>query len=243
MTLLNQAVAVRKGVQSRVHEATTELHRLLDKQALFNGIARKFRPLTEDSERFPDESQNVQQNAKDVVKTICSKLVELIDIEATVDATNAVATADVVVDGVVLAKDVPATTLLFLEKELGRVRSDLRNIPELDPSEAWTKDVNSDLYVTLPQETARTKKVQKAIVLYPATPEHPAQTQMISEDQVAGYWSVVKMSGAMPKPDKLALIEKADLLLDAVKSAREKANTKEVVRKEIGNDLMSFLLK
>ena len=243
MTLLNQAVAVRKGIQARVHEATTELHKTLDKAVLFNGFAKKFQPLDESGERFPDENQNVQMTASEVVKQIAKSMVELLDVEATVDATNALATASIVVEGVVVADKVPATTLLFLEKQLQLFRSDLRNIPELDPAERWDRDVNTNLFVTKPQETRRTQKVQKAIVLYPATPEHPAQTQLISEDVTVGQWTMVKVSGAMPKPEKAALVEKADKLIDAVKSAREKANTQEVLKMEVGSKLFDFLLK
>ncbi len=61
-------------------------------------------------------------------------------------------------------------------------------------------------------------------MLYDATPEHPAQTQIITRDVLAGYWSQVRHSGAMPKPEKDALAERVEKLLQAVKQAREAAN-------------------
>jgi hypothetical protein len=49
-----------------------------------------------------------------------------------------------------------------------------------DEGESWTKVTNSGLWVTEPIQTHRTKKVQKPIVLYPPTTEHPVQTQLIA---------------------------------------------------------------
>ena len=242
MKLLNQAVAIRKGVQSRVHDKTTELHKTLDKSVLFNGFQKQFRPLEDAGERFPDENQNVQLSATVVIGDMAKALTELIDIEATVDATNAVACADITVDGTVIAAKIPATTLLFLEKQMQLFRSDLKNIPELDPAESWTLDNALGVFVAPVQETTRSKKVQKPIVMYPATPEHPAQTQMTIEDVTIGHWRLTKQSGAMRKTDKATLLEKADKLLDAVKAAREQANTQEVVKMEVGSKLFSFLL-
>lgn len=243
MKQLNQAVAIRKGVQNRVHEVTTELHKSLGQASLFNGFSKQFRSLDEAGERFPDESNKVQLTADSTIKQITKSLTELFDTEATVDKTNGVAQSDIVIDGEVIVAGVPATTLLFLEKQLGLLRSDLKKVPELDPAETWTKDENSGLNVTEVQQTHKTKKIQKAIVLVEPTKEHPAQAQLITEDVTVGHWFLTKMSGAMPKPQKDALLEKADKLIDAVKAAREKANTQEVVEMEVGTKLFNFLLK
>lgn len=242
MKVLNQAVAVRKGVQSRVHDATTEFHRTLEKPGLFHGFSKKYKPLDDAGERFPDESQKAQFNAEDVLKEAAKAITELLDIEATVDATNALAKADVVVDGTVVAKGVPSTTLIFLEKQLDLFRSDLKKAPELDQAEDWTADPNSNLFKTEKQLTHKTKKVQKAIVKYDATPEHPAQTEMVTEDVTIGHWELVKISGALPKPKKAALMEKTNKLIDAVKIAREQANNQPVAELKVGGQIFGFLL-
>lgn len=61
-------------------------------------------------------------------------------------------------------------------------------------------------------------------MLYPATPEHPAQTQMITEDVIAGHWSLTKHSGAIARPQKEAIALRVEEVLRAVKEAREEAN-------------------
>ena len=97
----------------------------------------------------------------------------------------------------------------------------------LDPAEEWTWDAAATLWKTSPQETIKTKKVKKAIVLYPATPEHPAQTQLIDEDVVVGTWMQVKQSGAIKDDVRRALVRRCEVLQRAVKQARERANMAE----------------
>lgn len=132
---------------------------------------------------------------------------------------------------------------MFLEKQLTDLFTFVKTIPVLDPAEEWTKDLNSGLQKTAPSQTHRTKKTPKAIVKYPATPEHPAQTEMVTEDIIAGYWSQVKMSGAMPKPDKDGLMLSVNRLHEAVKTAREQANMADEVQiKNIGDAIFDHLL-
>jgi hypothetical protein len=133
--------------------------------------------------------------------------------------------------------------LLFLEKQLTDIRTFVGNLPVLDPAESWSEDKNSGLYRTEPTSTHRTKKVQKPIVLYPATPEHPAQTQIITEDVIVGFWSQVKQSGAIPRPQKLIILDRVERLLKAVKEAREAANIQEEVKTpDIGAAIFGYLL-
>ena len=133
-------------------------------------------------------------------------LAELFDITATKDWANCSARATVVVDGKPLLEDVPATYLLFLEKQLSDLRTFIDKMVELDAGEDWLEDPSTGMYRTEAIKTQRTKKVQRPIVLYDATEHHPAQTQLITEDVVAGYWNTVKYSGApQPPPPGVAM--------------------------------------
>jgi hypothetical protein len=152
-----------------------------------------------------------------------------------------VARADVVVDGRVLVKDAPATFLLFLEKQLSDLSTFVGKMAELDPAEDWSPDPSTGLYKTAPTQIHRTKKVQRALVLYPATEEHPAQTQLITEDVVSGYWTTVKMSGALPQPKKRELLQRIEKLSNAVKTAREQANAVDAPEKKLGQEVLSYL--
>ncbi len=170
-------------------------------------------------------------------------LTELMDVTASKDYANCHARADVVVEGQTLVKDAPVPFLLFLEKHLTDLHTFVDKLPNLDSADDWVSDPNSGLYKTAPIATHRTKKVQKPIVLYDATDKHPAQTQLITEDVLVGYWDTVKQSGALPLPRKRELLERLESLSQAVKFAREQANDAEATEQKIGGAIFAYLLK
>lgn len=244
MAKLNQIIAIEKGVKSRVYAEVSELHKANQKPALFNGFSKSYQANDEDGEKLPPERQRVQFEVHEVLSRVDRALTELIDVTARKDYTNCYAKADVVVDGKTIVGQAPVPFLLFLEKQLTDMRAFVAALPVLDEAETWARDPNSGLYKTDGIQTHRTKKVQKALVLYNATPEHPAQTQLVTEDIIAGYWTQVKMSGAMPKPEKDALLERVETLLKAVKQAREAANMcDEVGGPSVGVAIFDYLLR
>jgi hypothetical protein len=243
MHKLNQILAIERSTKSRVHGDVTRMHHSLQKPALLNGFTKTYRARDEDGDVYPPEKQKVQLQAAEMLKQAGRLIAELVDVTATRDYGNCHAKADLVVDGEVLLSDVPATFLLFLEKQLADLKTFVTKIPPLDAAEDWSLDVGSNLYKTAPIQTSKTKKVQRPIVLYPATDKHPAQTQLISEDVVVGNWVTVKHSGAIPPARKSELLERIERLSSAVKFARETANGVEVTKREVGERLLAYLLK
>lgn len=241
MPKLNQVLAIEKGVKTRVYSELTELHKATQKPALMNGFHKTYHPKDEEGETYPAEHQKTQFNHGDVIKRVAAILSELFDITATKDWANCSAKANVMVDGKVLLEDVPATYLLFLEKQLGDLHTFFTKMTELNPAEHWSEDPSSGLFKTEPTNTQRTKKVQRPIVLYDATEHHPAQTQLITEDVVVGYWNTVKFSGGIPKPMKKAILERIEKLSQAVKFAREAANGLEIQHKHLGKEVFDYL--
>ncbi len=135
----------------------------------------------------------------------------------------------------------PATYLLFLEKQLQDLHTFIAKMAELDPGSDWSVDPGTGLYKTEATLTQRTRKVQRPITLYEATKEHPAQTQLITEDVIAGSWITIKYSGAMPAPRKKQLLARIEKLSNAVKFAREQANAVEATDKKLGKEVFDFL--
>lgn len=242
MPKLNQIVAIEKGVKSRVYSEITELHKASQKPDLFNGFIKTYQRQNEDSEDYPAERKVVQMKADVVLKRVASLLTEAINVAAVKDFANCNAKADIVVDGIVLVRDVPATHLLYLEKQLTDLRTFIDKLPVLDEADVWSKDEQSDLFKTAPIATHRTKKTARPIVLYEATKEHPAQTQLISEDVLVGYWNTVKHSGAIPAPQKTKLLARTEELLKAVKFAREQANGTDAMAVYVAEPLFEYLL-
>lgn len=242
MPKLNQVIAIEKSVKSRVYSELTELHKSSQKAEPFNGFVKTYRKKDEEGEDYPAERKKVQVVADSLLERAATILTELFDVTASKDFANCHARADVEVDGQVLVPNAPVSYLLFLEKQLNDLRTFIDKLPELDEADDWSKDENSGLFKTTPIPTHRTKKVQRAIVLYEATKEHPAQTQLITEDVIVGYWDTIKHSGALPVPRKKVLLERVEKLAKAVKFAREKANSADAEEQKIGKKLFAFLL-
>ncbi|MCA9494174.1 MAG: hypothetical protein KC621_29805 [Myxococcales bacterium] len=241
-TKLNQIVAIEKGVKSRVYSAVTELHKESQKAEPYTGLSKTYRKRDEDGEDMPGETKRVRQVATDVLTQLSRLQTELWDVEATREWANTKAHADVVVDGRVLVKDAPVTYLLFLEKQVNDLRTFVDKMPTLDDTEEWSEDPNTGLFRTGRVTTHRTKKTPKVIVKYEATKEHPAQTELVHEDLVVGYWETVKSSGALPAPRKAKLLERIEKLGRAVKMAREQANDMACEKLDIGATVFGWLL-
>lgn len=239
---LSALLAVGKDVKSTGNATITRLHHLLQKPSCVVGIRRNYAPKTEGGEQLPSEATNVQVRSAEALREATSAFAGIIDVILKTDLTNTKAHADIVVDGTVLATAIPATTLLSLEKQLVDLSTFVEKIPELDQAESWALDEGVGEYRSTPSSTLRTKKVQQPLVLYPATDKHPAQVQMITEDVAVGTWTITKFSGALPRSRREFIAERVRKLLAAVKIAREEANAINVVEREIGSTLMSWVL-
>jgi hypothetical protein len=241
MPRLNQIIAVEKGVKSRSFSELTDAHHSLQKPTLLAGISRTYRPKDEEGERLPPESTRVQVKTEDVIRKTVTTLARLFDVTATKDWANSVARADVVVDGQPILTDVPVTYLLFLEKQLVDLHTFVRKLPVLDPSESWAFDPSADCWATEPVETVRTKKIPRNHVKAEATEKHPAQVEVYYEDVPVGYWRTVKFSGAVAATRVNELLERVEKLQQAVKFAREEANSTEVTDVRAGDKVLNYL--
>lgn len=239
---LHEAIAVRKGIKSRTYGIKTDLDKKIQKPDLFNGLTKEFKPLEDGGVVYPPDSKVVAENTHDILRRARAAFAEFFDIEATLDRGNQSAVSDVVVDGKVVIKDAPVTLLLSLEKEFNDLYTFVSDMPTLDVSKSWAKDPNSHLFRSETEITHKTKKVQKPVVLYPHTPEHPAQTQIVSDDVMEGFWHKTFISGAMPLPEKEILLERIDKLRQAIKRARARANDTEVEKQEIGDAIFAYIL-
>jgi len=242
VTRLNQIIAVEKGVKSRSYADLTEAHHTLQKSALLAGIARTYQPRDDDGEQYPPESTRVQVRADDVLRGTAATLTRLFDVTATKDWANCQAKADVVVDGQTVLTGVPATYLLFLEKQLTDLHTFIAKLPVLDAAETWARDEAADCWATEPVQTTRTRKIPRNHVKAEATDKHPAQVEVYYEDVVVGNWRTVKFSGAMPASRIKSLLERVDKLARAVKFAREEANSLEITDQHLGERVFGYLL-
>jgi hypothetical protein len=236
---INAIVTARKG---DAEKQLTELYKLIQKEQLFAGRERTYRPLDEvNGQKLPPESQRVQQRTADLVRQARDKWTELWNLVLTQDTGNQQAKADIVVDGLVLLKGVPVTTLLFLDKQVNDLETFVSKLPTPDPAEEWTHDPNTGLLRSRATESVRTSKEPTVIVKYPATTEHPAQTELFTKDVPVGTWTQILYSGCVPTDRKNAILARVRKLQDAIKVAKEQANLLDVERQKAGEPLLAFV--
>lgn len=239
---LNQVLAIEKGIKERVNKVITDIYHAAQKPALFNGFVKRYRPIVEGAETYPEQRAKVQHSAEADLRAVIAAKVELANVTMQKDKANTEARADISVDGEVIVADAPATFILWAEKQVEDLRTFVTKLPTLDEGEDWDADANSGLFKSGDITTHRTQKVQEPLVLYPATDKHPAQTQLIVKDILVGFWDEVKVSGALPAPRKAAILERVEKLYRAVKVAREAANLQEAPRQDVGTALYEFVL-
>jgi hypothetical protein len=166
------------------------------------------------------------------------------DLQYQKNATNRMATGDVMWRGKVLLAGMPIDELLGLAARLTKLRELYVAAPTLDASKHWRPADGAHVWeLQYPEETTKTEKKTIPNVVVPATKEHPAQVQLSTRDDVVGRYTVTRRSGSATALQKAEALKRIDELLMEVKQARVRANDAEVVRGTISGMLLPLLLE
>lgn len=217
------------------------------KSHLFRKKIVTFRPNEENIPPTTEAQSDIQTTLSKEIHWVSGFLTKAVDSGYQIDIGNTQAKADLVVDGMSepLAKDVPATSLLQLEKHLVAVRELAAAIPTLDPAQGFTEDktLGKGYWVARDIVKGRTKKVKKVLTLAPATDKHPAQVQTYDEDVTIGTILEQEWSALTTPAIKSEVLARVDNLIQAVKKARSRANSLEldVTAHKIGKKLMDYV--
>lgn len=225
---LHQVLALLKGERARAEQFITRMYHVFQRTEPLAGISRTYQPRDDDGEKLPPESTRVQVRASDILDGLRTDLGRLFELTLTHEVGNQRAGADIMVDGRLILADVPVTYLLFLEKKLVDFHTIVNKLPVLDPATEWHYDENTGTYRSTPVMTVRSKKVPRNHVLAEATDKHPAQVQVWQEDVSVGTWTTVRFSGALPADRVAELRTRVQKLQDAVRVARETANSTDI---------------
>lgn len=237
---LHELVAIRKGIKTRTYAALSQLHKISQKAELYNGMTKEYHPIEEDGLKLPPASTIVQSFFEDILNQARTIATEAWDTEATQEWGNQQATATLTLGNLTI-ENVPATFLLYMEKQLSDLYTFVEKLPTLDSDKIWLKDENSRTYVTDEVKTARTETVTSPVVVTEATDKHPAQWTNVNKIMTRGYWHTRNQSGAMPKPLKAKLLTRITTARDEVKRARSRANDTEVEKKQVASALFDYL--
>lgn len=218
-------LAFEKDVRKRTQARMTDLHRDSQKADLVSGVHKKYQPLDDAGQRYPDERKPVHLLINDAIQGFSDAWQEETELVGRKEAANTEARADVVLpNGRVLAEAVPVGYLLFLEKQLQHVRTFVEKLAELPVGENWTWNPDDALYHSDDKVTQRTEKIPEVVQMTPTTKEHPGTAQLMARDKVVGLWTTVLYSGATTRARKRVMLDHIAEISDAVKAAREKAN-------------------
>jgi len=250
---LHELLAVESDLEGRARNIMNETRKVFsDKAVLFMGAVRSYNPFVDDGIDYPSEYQELTSTVDEKLSYTGKTIVQYYDALLQKEATNQVAKADLIVDGVVIASNLPATFLLGMESRLRKVREVYEKIPTLSIGTEWQKDESKGegvWCVAHPEETMKTEKTVKSKVLYDAKfpkaneggQSIPAVIDKWTETVNVGKYTKHVWSGMVSPARKSELLDRIDTLLRAVKKARQRANSTEVVKVNVGKALMDYI--
>lgn len=247
MSKLHELLAVRPDVKRQYESAAAKAENTWSNIIqLFQGRRKSYTALIEDeaSVPYPDEEEEVAERVSHQIGELSDLWIQLVDAITQQEMTNASdeTVAYIEIDGVKIIQDtLPATVLLNLEQRLQDFRKLVSAIPVNNPKIRWEFNDDLELWVSTPQRTFKYEKESVPVVLYQATPEHPAQTEMVSKQVLVGEYEQVQYSGLLSWEIKRLWLSRLDTLIVATKKARQRANNAEVVKINIGATIMNYV--
>ena len=247
MAKLHELLAVESNLRTQADSCRVDLMNTFEKKTNhFKEVVVSFQPIEEGNPPTIESQLKLQTTVTRELDWIGEKIAKAINISHAIDIANTLAKADVVLDnGRVLLENVPATSLLQLEKRVREVHSLVQGIPTLDPSKNFQVDdsMGHGIYRARDDSRPRTKKSFSYIVMVPPTDRHPAQVKELMEDAVVGHTTSQEWSSLITVGEKASMLDRVEEILRAVKKARARANEVEVDVKEaqIGWSILGYI--
>jgi len=247
MSKLHEITAVANDMRGLYAKIVTEAKKTFaERRDHFEGFNRTYKSEVQDDYARDPEVKKLVTTVPAKLAYVEEQLGKVIDASFQQEATNCTAKADIVVvdddKQDIIAKAVPVTVLIQLEKKLSEMRAQIYDvIPTLDPTKEWSWDETNDYYVNKDPSKRVTRKAAKVIEKSPATKEHPAQVELITIDETTGYHNQTNVSGMVTPKKKSDLLTRLDKLIHAVKTARARANDIEVIKEKLASKLFKYL--
>lgn len=246
MGQLHELLAVEADRKKTAERLVSESIKTFHKENLFTGSVKRTEMFDDEATKIADEHLKLEATVGENLNYSLNALVKYWDTVAQKDATNANAKADVIVNGKVILKDVPGTTLLGMEKKLNELRNLFNSTPTLPPGIDWELDVSFEkIGVYKAKHDIETIKTQKDVEfreVSPATKEHPAQVAQVNVSKDIGKFITTKWSGMITPYSKAKMISNLEVLIGAFKKARQRANGETTVDIKIGKELIDFIM-
>lgn len=242
-TKLYEVLAAEPHVKSEFNKRKSNVIELFkDKSSSFDGQRRTYTPLIEGGAEKSPEHKEVVASVTEELDYVFAAAIENIDIKLTKEATNTIASADLEVNGKIIAEAVPATGLLALESALTELREILKVIPTRNQGDVWKFNEDDKWWETEVVTSQATAKEKDWKVVAQATDKFPADVREVIKDVVLGNWLTKKTSGRISVVEKAALLHNLDNLIVAVTTARNRANAVAIKNIKLGEILVKEIL-
>lgn len=243
MPHLHQIIALVSDRKRRFQESLTALHQKGQKPGVTTGFIKSYKPIKEletaDPRIPPTETKRVEMVVTQAIEAMSTDMVAAFDACLMQDIGNTTAKGTISL-GTLKLENIPSTYLLFLEKRVIDLLTFIEKLPTLEPDTNWSPTGDGQ-YRSDVSHSVKTAKEVVPIVKYPATPEHPAQTEMVTKDVVICRVETVGLSGALPIEKKEAMRRRCIALREAINAARSEANAIKVPDQQIGKQIFDFI--
>lgn len=246
---LFEVLVIEGQLKSQAQVTRNDLKATFEKKRhLFEEKLKTFQPIEEGAQVQTEEESNIQSTVMSELRWLGNIWMKALDTSYQVAEGNTKARADVVLDdGTVLLENAPATALLELEKRAAEIQEVIASVPTFDPAKGFHPDPDKGKYVYRAREVrkTRTKKVPEVITLAQATPEHPAQAQLVNIDKIAGHITEQEWSGFIMPAHKAQMLERVEELRRSIKAALHRANAVELDTnpKVCGQKIFEYVIK
>lgn len=249
MAKLHELLAVEKSLRGQAEATRTDLKNTFEKKRVhFSEVIQTFHSITEGVDPKVEGKLEIQTTVAKELQWIGEKLAKAIDLGHQVDMANTLARADVILDdGTVVLSNVPATSLLQLEKRVAEIQELVHAIPTLDPTKGFEPEPErgAGIYRARDVEKPRTEKKFSYVVMVQPTDKHPAQVKELMLDQSVGRVVQQEWSSLLTVTQKGDMLDRVERLLRAVKAARSRANEQviDVKTEVIGERLLNYVFR
>lgn len=249
MAKLHELLAVETSLRSQAEACRRDLMNTFEKKKThFSEAVQTFQSNQEGVVPVTESRLGLQTTMYKEFAWITEKLAKAFDVAYQIDEANTEARENVVLaNGDVLLTQVPATSLLQLEKRLKELQEFAAAIPTLDPAKGFEIDKSRgiDIYKARDVVKARTQKVKEWITVAAATDKHPAQVVENVKDVEIGTIQLQEWSSLISTAEKGDILDRIEELIRAVKGARSRANEipVDVASKKIGARLLAYVFQ
>lgn len=246
---LHEILAVESSLSATSMKLLKEAQKTCGKDNLFTGHEKTHEIFNEENQHLvqPPEVVVVETNVKDVIEyALREGFAPFVNAVAQKDATNQVAKADIIIGDTVVASDVPGTTLLGLESKLNSILEVFTVLPTLAPGIQWVEDESKGegiMRSATPQERQQEIRPKDWKEIVPPTEHHPAIIKEVETKEIIGKFIVQQFSGAISSAKKAEIIKRLQVLMHAVKQARQRANQTTVVHSDVGDKIANYLVE